>query len=159
MRSGSALREIALAPATPDRRAGLVSRGGAFVVDLVLLALVLRGIVWVALLVRHALPRFVHQPPVGAVLAATAPIVFGLYHVICWRLIGWTFGKWLFGLEVVNLDGGRLRPMQPIGRVLGYVVSALPFYLGFLWVLMPGRRAWHDILAHTAVVYRRTGAR
>jgi uncharacterized RDD family membrane protein YckC len=33
------------------------------------------------------------------------------------------------------------------------VVSALPCYLGFLWILGPQRRGWHDRLAGTEVVY------
>ena len=71
-----------------------------------------------------------------------------------WLLRAATPGQWLFGLEVVSLRGGRLRVRQVLARVVGYLVSALPFYLGFLWVLLPPRLAWHDLLARTAVIYK-----
>ena len=38
-------------------------------------------------------------------------------------------------------------------RCFAYLLSALPFYLGFLWMLGPQRRGWHDKLADTEVVY------
>jgi hypothetical protein len=37
--------------------------------------------------------------------------------------------------------------------LFGYLVSALPFYLGFLSVLGRRRLSWHDRFAHTEVVY------
>lgn len=40
-------------------------------------------------------------------------------------------------------------------RLVGYLLSALPFYLGFLWVMGPRRMAWHDRLARTQVIYVR----
>jgi uncharacterized RDD family membrane protein YckC len=41
----------------------------------------------------------------------------------------------------------------------GYLLSALPFYLGFLWILGPERRGFHDRLAGTEVIYARRLAR
>jgi len=135
----------------------MVSRGGAFVTDIVLIAVVGHGIAQFALFLRQALPRMGPKVPFAALLLAGAPLLFAAYHVVFWLLRGATPGQWLFGLEVVSLRGGRLRVRQVLARVAGYIVSALPFYLGFLWVLLPPRLAWHDLLAGTAVVHRARG--
>jgi uncharacterized RDD family membrane protein YckC len=35
---------------------------------------------------------------------------------------------------------------------LGYILSAIPFFLGFLWVAFsPRKRSWHDALTDTMV--------
>jgi len=80
----------------------------------------------------------------------------------CWRLFGQTPGKALLGLEVVRTRGvapgpaGGATVSVPRGllRLLGYLISALPLFAGFLWVLVDNhRRAWHDHIAGTSVVY------
>jgi uncharacterized RDD family membrane protein YckC len=38
-------------------------------------------------------------------------------------------------------------------RVFGYLISAVPCYLGFFWILGRQRRGWHDKIADTEVVY------
>jgi uncharacterized RDD family membrane protein YckC len=141
-----------------EARAGLVSRGGAFLTDLVLLMAGVAGAAELARLAHDVMPRFVHDRPIHAVLVAATPVFFAAYHVLFWSVVGWTPGQWLFGLAVVNMRGGRLHPLQALVRVLAYTLSALPLYLGFLWALTPARRAWHDILAGTAVIYDRKGA-
>jgi uncharacterized RDD family membrane protein YckC len=52
-------------------------------------------------------------------------------------------------------SGGAARLGRAAIRFAGYLLSALPFYLGFLWVLGPERRGFHDRLAGTEVVYTR----
>jgi uncharacterized RDD family membrane protein YckC len=38
-------------------------------------------------------------------------------------------------------------------RLLAYLVSALPFYLGFFWAALDRRRqGWHDKIARTIVI-------
>lgn len=73
-----------------------------------------------------------------------------------WSFSGQTVGKWVMGLRVVGADG---QP-PPLGRAMirfaGYLLSAAPLYLGFVWVLFDDdRRAWHDRLARTWVIYDR----
>jgi uncharacterized RDD family membrane protein YckC len=59
----------------------------------------------------------------------------------------------LLGVKVVARGGGRLTLGRAIVRLFGYLISALPFYLGFLWILGPRRLGLHDFLAGTEVVY------
>ncbi len=65
---------------------------------------------------------------------------------------GQTIGKMIFGLRVVRTDGQPLSFSRALARALGYIVSAIPFFLGFLWVaLTSGKRSWHDALTDTMV--------
>lgn len=74
---------------------------------------------------------------------------FGGFHAVR----GQTPGKQLLGIMVVNSSGRRPGPLRAIGRTLGYLFSALPVSLGFLWVGFDReRRALHDLLADTYVV-------
>ena len=58
------------------------------------------------------------------------------------------------GLQVVPLKGGRIGVIRAILRYLGYIVSALFFFLGFIWILFSSKRqGWHDKIARTCVVY------
>jgi uncharacterized RDD family membrane protein YckC len=60
----------------------------------------------------------------------------------------------MVGIEVVNFkDNGELNNKQMIIRYVGYIVSTLPFLIGFFMVLFRSdRRALHDLLADTAVI-------
>jgi uncharacterized RDD family membrane protein YckC len=135
------------------QRAGFVSRLAAFVVDAVLLALILRTTQWLLDGMASVLAKLAPPIDLSAVVLAVSPVLIVAYLVIFWSTLGQTPGKWLLGLRVVPVGGGRLRFGQALLRVAGYVVSALPCYLGFLWVLGPQRRAWHDRIAETEVVY------
>ena len=66
---------------------------------------------------------------------------------------GQTIGKMIFGLRVVRTDGQPLSFSRALARALGYILSAIPFFLGFIWVaLTPGKRSWHDGLTDTMVI-------
>ncbi len=99
------------------------------------------------------LRRFAPPFDLGALLLALVPLVVFGYNVGFWWLTGQTPGKWLLGIKVVPVGGGRLTFGRAVVRTLGYVVSAVPCYLGFLWILGDDRRGWHDWLARTEVVY------
>jgi uncharacterized RDD family membrane protein YckC len=94
------------------------------------------------------------------VARASVVSTVALYLPVSWALTGQSVGKFILGLQIV-----RANPKHPtetglsfarsVVRGCGYWLSALPLGLGFLWILAdPHRRAWHDILAGTRVVYR-----
>lgn len=67
---------------------------------------------------------------------------------------GATLGKKALGLKVISTSGG-----SPIGygsaavRYVGRIVSAIPFALGYLWMLWDkDKQTWHDKMASTYVV-------
>jgi len=95
---------------------------------------------------------------VTALRAAVWGIIFFLYfciyHVFFWTVAGKTPGKALMGVQVVTLTGGRISVTRSIVRMFGYFISAIPFFVGFLWIILDDeRRGWHDNLAKTCVIY------
>ncbi len=141
------------------QRAGVVSRLGALLTDTIILWVALRGTESFLLLAEHALRRFAPPLSLGRLLLVCAPLIISLYNIVFWWLRGQTPGKWLLGLRVVRLGGGKLGLGQAALRFAGYLLSALPFYLGFLWIVGSERRGLHDRLAGTEVVYTRRPAR
>jgi len=91
----------------------------------------------------------------GAVFLA----VFVGYFVATEGPLGTTLGKWLFGLRVLNADGGRCSFSQALIRNVMRLVDANPVLLGALpgaVFIMTTRRRQRlgDLLARTLVVTR-----
>lgn len=69
-------------------------------------------------------------------------------------ITGRTLGKTLLGLKVVTRDGAPVGARGSVIRVLALPLSFLVFGLGFLGIVLGReRRALHDVIAGTAVVY------
>lgn len=85
-------------------------------------------------------------------------VVVGVTYVVYfWTSSGSTPGKSIMGLKVVSAETGeRLDTGTAVLRYVGYIVSSIPFALGFLWVIWDERRqGWHDKIAKTCVVRTR----
>lgn len=65
-----------------------------------------------------------------------------------------TPGKMLLSLRVVDAKtGNNLSVSQSLIRYLCYFVSAIPFFLGYIWVGFDSKKqGWHDMIAGTVVV-------
>ncbi|MDW7690601.1 RDD family protein [Flammeovirgaceae bacterium SG7u.111] len=81
---------------------------------------------------------------------------FGIvYHVGMWVYAdGATLGKKAVKIKVVrNDDGGPIGIGTAIGRYFSYILSYIPCFLGFLWVIWDNeKRGWHDKICNTKVV-------
>jgi uncharacterized RDD family membrane protein YckC len=90
---------------------------------------------------------------VSWVLPIMATILFWLYRA-------GTPGKLILKLAVVDAEtGNNLSISQSVIRYLGYIVSALPLCLGYLWVAWDGKKqAWHDKMAGSVVI-KKTGVK
>lgn len=76
-------------------------------------------------------------------------LYFTYFHGTC----GQTPGKMLLRIRVEQIDGEEMTLGLGFLRWVGYIISSLPLYLGFLWVgLDPRKRGWHDRIAGTVVV-------
>lgn len=162
MTTSSAARRSDLGQA----HAGFVSRALAFWLDLLIVAALLLmatlslqivGIFFpIGKLVGRLAgidPHGTYRPYVALVVAIT---VFVAYNTFWWSMIEETPGKAALGLRVVRTNGQRMTVWRSIVRSLAYWVSALPLFLGFLWILVDDKRqGWHDKLADTCVVYVR----
>lgn len=82
------------------------------------------------------------------VVPAVAVIAF-------WRRYGATPGKMAVGAKIVDAQTGE-RPSiaRLVLRYFAYLVSALPLFLGFLWIGISRRKqGFHDKIARTTVIY------
>jgi len=80
-----------------------------------------------------------------------------LYFPFFWARGGATPGMKVAGIRVVNdRDGSRIGWGAALLRLVGWWVSSAVFYLGFVWILVDGRRrGWHDLIAGTCVISAR----
>ena len=77
-----------------------------------------------------------------------------VYYAYPWAVSGKTFGMALIGIRVVRADGSAVRPRGAALRTVALPLSFLTLGLGFLPILVgQHRRALHDRIAGTAVVY------
>jgi len=136
---------------------GLVTRTIAFAIDVLIIdavALVTAVVVGLGL---SALDLPSKVATVLAVVGAGLAVSWSIgYFAWFWSVRGQTPGDRVLGLQV--LDAGTGRPVhitRAVLRVFALVLSAIPFLLGFVMILFDDRRrALHDRLVHTVVVYR-----
>jgi uncharacterized RDD family membrane protein YckC len=150
--------------------AGFASRLIAFIVDLLILVIVQISTVWfisvtlsifqlnrvIGLSVENLTEKYSWAAFLagGAIYGLFFLFLWILYFTVMWGATGQTFGKALVGLRVVPLNGKRLSYWKAFVRVLAYYVSALPLFLGFIWILFDSRRlGFHDKIARTCVIY------
>ncbi|MFK5970130.1 MAG: RDD family protein [Candidatus Marithrix sp.] len=89
---------------------------------------------WQTLLIFHALPA--------------------LITIWFWIKYAATPGKLLLDCEIVDAHTGKpINLKQSILRYVGYFISALPFFLGFFWMLIDkNHQTWHDKISGTVVI-------
>jgi len=135
--------------------AGLATRLAAFVADVVVLTgifmLVLAAINIAASILTGKSIDF-NRSDAWVVIAY---LVWGfIYFAHFWGLNGRTAGGALFGVQVLTDDGGDVSGRRAVGRTLAFPLSFLILGLGFLGILLGDRRrALHDVIAGTVVVY------
>jgi uncharacterized RDD family membrane protein YckC len=69
------------------------------------------------------------------------------------RFLG-TPGKMLVKIKIVDANtGNKMSVGQAIGRYFAYIISSIPFGLGFIWIAFDKKKqGWHDKLAGTVVI-------
>ena len=129
--------------------AGFGVRALALLIDWMIVAVISMPIIVVAFGAEYFSLDPVRRA--GDVLIA---LLVGAAVVGFWRYCGATPGKLAVGIKVVDAQtGGRPATGRLVLRLVAYLVSAIPFYLGFLWVAVDRRKqGWHDKIAGTAVV-------
>ena len=92
-----------------------------------------------------------HHQVLAIVLLAVWVYIYFTYQ---WAVSGRTVGMAVFGLQVVTAEGRPMGARQASLRTLALLLSILTAGLGFLGILFQReRRALHDLLVGTAVVY------
>jgi uncharacterized RDD family membrane protein YckC len=140
----------------PQRYAGIVSRGVAFVIDAVLIDTALIVIAACIALVFSVLVPDDFDPGIAGVVAGlgTWGLVSAAYFIGFWTLTGQTAGMRAMRLRVTDASGNRLRPARALIRLVGMWVAAVPLMAGYALILFDGRRqGLHDKLAGTLVCH------
>jgi uncharacterized RDD family membrane protein YckC len=138
----------------PTARAGAVSRLLAFGLDGLIVNLVFSGLAAIAALIASAFTGNGNGVSGLALAFGTAAwAALGCFYlVVFWSLAGQTPGMNFFGIRI-GVEGG-LPARRSFRRLLGLVLAAIPFGLGFLGILFDERRrGWQDRLADADVVY------
>lgn len=135
--------------------AGLISRFVAYAVDLAvitaLFGLALAAVSFAASLISGHSVNWSRSDWVVAILYGCWSL---LYFAYSWAADGSTFGMALLGIQVVSKEGGAAGPRRAIIRTLAFPLSFLLCGLGFAGILVGReRRALHDVIAGTCVVY------
>ncbi len=87
----------------------------------------------------------------GSMMGMCISIAYFTYMPVAHN--GQTLGKMAAGLAITRLDGSELTYGRAFGRWVGYYISSLPVFLGFLTAVFTDKnRALHDFIADTRVV-------
>ena len=150
------MRSASSARSTSQPYAGIITRAVAFALDVAILqgGLLIAGIV-VGLIVE-AFGDF--SPDVSALEVALAAIAwfaaFTAYFATFWSLTGQTPGMRALGIRVTTIAGERLTPRRSVLRVAAMIAAAIPFFAGYLLILINDRRmGLQDMIARTVVRY------
>ncbi|HEY2480149.1 MAG TPA: RDD family protein [Solirubrobacterales bacterium] len=137
----------------PTNRAGLVSRGAAFLIDAVIVNLFFTIVAGAVTLLATFFGGSGESVPRGAIAVGSFfwLVVVGTYLVGFWALAGQTPGMRFLGIRI---DGGRLPIGRSIRRLIGLGLSIITFGIGFLGIVFgESRRSWADRMGHTEVIY------
>jgi uncharacterized RDD family membrane protein YckC len=127
------------------RYAGFWARAAALIAD-------------IAIVTLFGLVLIVGASIAGDAMALVAMLVCLLVALLYWPLLECsalqaTFGKQLLGIQVTDMEGGRLSFVRSLLRNLAKIVSLLPLCLGFLPAGFTARKqALHDMIVSCLVV-------
>ncbi len=75
------------------------------------------------------------------------------YFVAFWVWRGQTPGKMALSIKLIRTDGSKVTLGAALLRYLGYIVSTVIFFIGFIWIAFDRRKqGLHDKMADTYVV-------
>jgi uncharacterized RDD family membrane protein YckC len=115
--------------------------------------ILIQGVLFVVLAILSIVLAVIFFPL--AILSALAIIALAVgYFPYFWASSGQTPGMAIMKIKVVrDADGGPVTAGTAILRLLGFWVSSLVFYIGFIWIFVDQRRrGWMDLIAGTVVV-------
>ena len=91
--------------------------------------------------------------PAPAIWLTTGIFVSIIYWLGFWVWRGQTPGKMAVGIKVIRTDSSPVKWQCAVRRCLGYVISAITLFIGFIWVAFDGRKQGvQDKIADTYVV-------
>ena len=136
--------------------AGVATRGAAFALDLVGLAVLYGIFAGTLALISYLVGGLARVSIIGGVLGGGATLLVVAYFVLFWNGAGRTPGMDALGLRVRDASGGPPSFGRSLVRAIVTWFSIVVFFLGYLPVLFDRRRrGLPDLVAGTEVVYTR----
>jgi uncharacterized RDD family membrane protein YckC len=121
-------------------RAGFGTRLGAFIIDILILSI----------------PTFIVLVATDQTVANIVSTVLGIVYYTAFEgsATGQTLGKRALGIRVIDFrTGGRLGYGRALLRYIGRILSSIPIFLGYFWMLWDKEnQTWHDKIANSVVV-------
>ena len=129
--------------------AGFWQRALAFLIDWLIVVVISMPIIVLAFGAEYF-----SLDPVRRSWDLVIALIVGIIVVLFWRNWGATPGKLAVGVKVVDAaNGSRPSTGRLVLRLACYLLSALPLYLGFVWIAFDRRKqGWHDKIAGTVVI-------
>jgi uncharacterized RDD family membrane protein YckC len=160
--NGVAPRALDVLVPIGSQYSGLATRMIALVIDV----LIIQAVSWMvggiaAVFVSLLNPSEDTQTVLLGIGAVIALLWAAGYFVFFWAATGQTPGNRVMEIRVQDAAHGRpLGPGRAAVRLVGAVVSALLLFIGYLMILVDSRRrALHDRLVHSVVVYAPSAGR
>lgn len=86
------------------------------------------------------------------VVAAALLLAIAVNRLVLPVLTGWSVGRGVFGIAVLDRDGDRPGPWRLLLRDLAHLLDTVPLLLGWAWPLLDSRgRTFADIVTRTEV--------
>jgi uncharacterized RDD family membrane protein YckC len=133
-------------------QAGFGLRYGAWMFDFLITLIAIMVFTFIVTAVSH-------RSVVGSnrdllIVAGLTLLLFVANFVALAGSNGQSAGMRILGIYIVRVDGRPFTLKDAVMRhLVGYPLSMLAFFLGFLWILWdPRQQGWHDKIARTIVV-------
>lgn len=131
-----------------SRLADWWSRAGAFSIDVI----AGKAVAAAVLLVGWSAPERGWLWWLCLVAAALLVLAVAVNRWLLPSITGWTLGRAVFGITVVDREGETQAPVRLMLRDVAHLLDTLPLFLGWLWPLIDRRsRTFADILLGTEV--------
>lgn len=139
-----------------EKYAGFWARLVASIIDSILWLLIAAPILYAVYGRDYFFPETMNTEMFAGSVDVLMNWIFPVFIIIAlWTLKQATPGKMLLKMKIVDAKtGGKPSMKQWIIRYIGYIVSTIVVFLGFLWVAWDKKKqGWHDKMAGTMVVY------
>lgn len=132
--------------------AGFGLRYGAWMFDFLITLIAMMMFTFIVTAVSHSSVLGSNRQLV--MVALLTVLLFVLNFVVLAGSNGQSAGMRILGIYIVRVDGRPFTIKDAAMRhLVGYPLSTLAFFLGFLWMLWdPRQQGWHDKIARTLVV-------
>jgi len=140
------------------QKQNLIQYYGSFDQRLLAGALDLFMVSFVCVIIVFLITQFLNNRIAGILLTIglliIIPITNLVYHIIMESgPKQGTYGKQLLRIRVTDLQGERISPTQATGRNFAKIFSAIPLFVGYLYIFFnKQQQSLHDIIAGTLVV-------